>query len=189
MYIKQIALNGLILVLLTAAFAAVFAYYPLDIIAQPTAPGVVFVPGSNAGQPDIGTGNQIEVTIGASQASATIKIHPTYRESYYKDALQVNNKDDNAMNVYIIFYAVTNNLPVGSVVKLLVYEGNTKVKELVITSPPLNTPVFIGTLQVNVIWRFDFYVYIPEGTDITNAIYTAGAKLVYTPSTETPPVV
>ncbi|MEM4430157.1 MAG: hypothetical protein QXM08_03270, partial [Thermofilaceae archaeon] len=64
------------------AVASVFAYYLLDLRVVPTAPGVVFEPGSNAGQPDIGVGNTITVTIGANKTSASIIIHPTYQVSY-----------------------------------------------------------------------------------------------------------
>ncbi|MEM3980555.1 MAG: hypothetical protein QXF79_04780 [Ignisphaera sp.] len=167
--------------------ASVFAYYPLTITARPTAPGVVFEAGSNAGQPDIGTGNTITVTIGDNKTSASITIHPTYRENYYKDVLGITNGDDNTMNVYIIFTSVSNNLPARSIVKLFVYEGTTKVEELDITNPAINQPISIGSIAAGKTWQIDFYVYIPEGTKITGTSYSASAKLVYTPSAETPP--
>ncbi|MEM1679511.1 MAG: hypothetical protein QXD20_09820 [Ignisphaera sp.] len=169
------------------AVASVFAYYPLTLQAVPTAPGVVFEPGSNAGQPDIGAGNTITVTIGANKTSASITIHPTYQENYYKDVLRINNTDDNAMYVYIVFTSVVNNLPAGSIVKLFVYEGATRVRELDITNPAVNQPISIGQLGAGRVWQLDVYVYIPEGTVIAGRSYTASAKLVYTPSTETPP--
>ncbi|MEM4789724.1 MAG: hypothetical protein QXV06_08060, partial [Ignisphaera sp.] len=103
--------------------ASVFAYYPLTITVSPTAPGVVFEIGSNANQPDIGTRNTITVTIGDNKTSASITIHPTYQENYYKDVLRITNGDDNAMNVYIIFTSVSNTLPERNTVKLFVYEG------------------------------------------------------------------
>ncbi|MEM1529485.1 MAG: hypothetical protein QXQ51_04755 [Desulfurococcaceae archaeon] len=178
---------ALALLAMTATLASVFAYYPLTLQVVPTAPGVVFEKGSNAGQPDIGAGNTITVSVGANKTSATITIHPTYQENYYKDVLRINNTDDNAMNVYIVFTSVSNTLPAGSVVKLFVYEDTTKVKELNVTNPQLNQPISIGLLGATKVWQIDIYVYIPEGTVITGRSYTADAKLVYTPSTETPP--
>ncbi|MEM4489217.1 MAG: hypothetical protein QXK88_10585 [Desulfurococcaceae archaeon] len=178
---------ALALLAMTATLASVFAYYPLTLQAVPTAPGVVFEPGNNAGQPDIGAGNTITVTIGDNKTSASITIHPTYQENYYKDVLRINNTDDNAMNVYIVFTFVSNTLPAGSTVKLFVYEGATRVRELDVTNPTLNQPISIGLLGVGRVWQLDVYVYIPEETVIAGRSYTASAKLVYTPSTETPP--
>ena len=177
---------ALALLAMTATLASVFAYYPLTLQVVPTAPGVVFEKGSNAGQPDIGARNTITVSVGANKTSASITIHPTYQENYYKDVLQIVNNDDNAMNVYIVFTSVSNTLPADSVVKLFVYEEDTKI-ELDVTNPQLNQPISIGLLGATKVWQIDIYVYIPEGTVITGRSYTADAKLVYTPSTETPP--
>lgn len=186
--VKHAILPIVSLAITAIVLASVFAYYPLTITVSPTAPGVVFETGSNAGNPDIGTGNQIAVTIGANQTSAYITIHPTYQENYYKDVLRIKNNDDNAMNVYIIFTSVSNNLPADSVVKLFVYEGANRVRELDITNPGTNQPIPIGLIAVGRTWQIDFYVYIPEGKSIREASYSASAKLVYSPSTETPPV-
>ncbi|MEM1612069.1 MAG: hypothetical protein QXH02_01790 [Desulfurococcaceae archaeon] len=178
---------ALALLAMTATLASVFAYYPLTITVSPTEPGVVFERGSNADQPDIGAGNTITVTIGANKTSASLTIHPTYQENYYKDVLRISNTDDNAMNVYVVFTSLSNTLPAGSVVKLFVYEGATMVRELDVTSSAVNQPVSIGLLGATRVWQIDFYVSIPEGTDIAGTSYTASAKLVYTPSSETPP--
>ncbi|MEM4528575.1 MAG: hypothetical protein QXS23_05235, partial [Desulfurococcaceae archaeon] len=60
---KKTLITPLLLILATTiATASVFVYYPLDITAQPVAPGVVFEQGSNAGQPDIGAEKIIGVT-------------------------------------------------------------------------------------------------------------------------------
>lgn len=171
------------------ALASVFVYYPLTITVQLQAPGVIFETGSNAGKPDIGTGNSITVTLGDNQTSASVTIHPTYQYNYYKDVLRITNNDDNQMSVYLIFTSVSNTLPQGSVVKILVYKEGNKVKEEDITDPRQNNPISIGTLAAGSTWQIDFYVEIPEGTRITGASYTATARLVYTPSSnETPPV-
>ncbi|MEM4594357.1 MAG: hypothetical protein QXL83_06755 [Zestosphaera sp.] len=189
--IKHAILPIVTLAIMAVVLASVFAYYPLTITAQPTAPGVVFEAGSNAGKPDIGTGKTITVTIGDNKTSASITIHPTYQENYYKDVLKIKNNDDNEMKVYIIFTSVNPNLPQDSVVKLFIYDETTgtRVKELDITNPGINRLTSIGSIAAGGTWQIDFYVYIPEGTRITGTSYSASARLVYSPSTtETPPV-
>ncbi|MEM2592949.1 MAG: hypothetical protein QXI60_10210 [Thermofilaceae archaeon] len=182
---RAVLLPTLVLIVSAVALAAVFAYYPLTITVLPIEPGVVFVAGSNAGQPDIGTENQIQVFIGDNKTSASVTIHPTYQENYYKDVLRIVNNDDNAMNVYIMLTSASPNLPADSIVKLFFYQGNTKVKELDITTLTVNQPYSVGQIPVGGTWQIDFYVFIPEGTSITEVKYEA--KLVYTPSEETPP--
>ncbi|MEM0371738.1 MAG: hypothetical protein QXD67_03720 [Ignisphaera sp.] len=182
-------LTGILLILaLSVVTASLFAYYPLNIAVVPQQPGVRFEAGSNAGKPDIGS-NTITVNIGSNSTSASIEIHPTYQETYYKDILRIVNNDNEAMHIYVIFYNYVNNLPTGSRVKMFVYSGATMVKELDITTPTLNTAVDIGQLSVGGSWQIDLYVYIPEGTSITGRSYSASARLVYTPSSgETPPI-
>lgn len=184
---REIISLGITLALTVVVFASVFVYYPLTVTATPTPPSVVFQPGSNAGQPDIGPGNTISVSIGANSTSASITIHPTYQENYYKNVTLIVNYDSKAYNVYIVFTSVSNNLPAGSVVTLFVYSGNTLVKAIDITSPSTNTPISIGSLPAGSKWELDFYVKIPEGTNINGASYSVTAKLVFTPSSETPP--
>lgn len=184
---REIISLGIILALTVVVFASVFVYYPLTVTATPTQPSVVFQSGSNAGQPDIGQGKTISVNIGANSTSASITIHPTYQENYYKNVTLIVNNDSKAYNVYIVFTNVNNNLPAGNVVKLFVYSGNTLVNEINITSPSINTSISIGSLPAGSKWELDFYVYIPEGTNINGTSYSATAKLVFTPSSETPP--
>ncbi|MEM1731225.1 MAG: hypothetical protein QXY26_08890 [Ignisphaera sp.] len=183
--VKQIVVPIAVLLVTSIAFASVFAYYPLTITVSPQAPGVRFGAGSNAGQPDIGTGNTISTTIGQSGTSVSITIHPTYQENYYKNVTVITNSDDNAMNVYLIFDSVSSNL---STVKLFVYEGTTKVTVLDIASQSIGTPIRVGQIASGKTWQIDLYVKIPEGTSITGAQYQVTARLVYTPSSEeTPP--
>lgn len=167
--------------------ASVFVYYPLAITATPTSPGVKFVSGSNAGGPDIGSGRRITVTIAENETRATVSIHPTYQRNYYKDVLKIKNEDDDEMRVHLIFRTLTNTLPDGSKVFLIVYRDATRVKMQEITSPALNTPIYIGNIGSGHTWEIDFYIYIPGGKGIRNAIYSASIELVYTPSNETPP--
>ncbi|MEM4425646.1 MAG: hypothetical protein QW335_06675 [Candidatus Nezhaarchaeales archaeon] len=185
---RLVLLPVVAMLLATVALASVFVYYPLTITITPTAPGVKFQGGSNAGEADIGT-NNIIVNIGPNSTSASVTIHPTYQRNYYKDVLRIYNGDDDAMNVHIIFDSLSNSLPKGSIVKMFFYEEDgTRVKELDITGPTLNYPIQIGQIGSGATWQIDFYVYIPEGTSIDGASYSASARLVYTPSTETPPV-
>ncbi|MEM3967813.1 MAG: hypothetical protein QXK04_08585 [Ignisphaera sp.] len=181
---KQIVAPIAVLLVTSIAFASVFAYYPLTITVSPQAPGVRFGAGSNAGQPDIGTGKNISTTIGQSGTSVSFTIHPTYQENYYKNVTVITNSDDNAMNVYLIFDSVSSNLPT---VKLFVYEGTTKVTVLDIASQSIGTPIRVGQIASGKTWQIDLYVKIPEGTSITGAQYQVTARLVYTPSSETPP--
>lgn len=184
---KHVLLPVVMVLLSMMAMASVFVYYPLTITAQPTEPGVVFQEGSNAGEPDIGT-NTITVEIGDDGASAEVEIHPTYQDNYYKDVLRIYNGDDDSMNVFIIFDSVSNSLPTGSVVKMFVYRDTTRVIELDITNPSTGSPTRIGSLGEEDTWQIDFYVKIPEGESISGAEYKATARLVYTPSSETPPI-
>lgn len=183
---KYLVVATIALLAVSMAVASVFAYYPLNITITPQAPSAIFQLGSNANQPDLG-GRTISVSIGANGTSASVTINPTYQESYYKDILRVFNNDTRTMNVFLVFTSLSNTLPSGSIVKLFVYDGAVKVAELDISSPSLNTPISIGSIAASRTWQIDIYVYIPEGTVITGRSYTASAKLVYTPSTETPP--
>ena len=76
----------LTLTLLVAAFAtaSVFTYYPFKLLVKPVSPPIIFEPGSNANQPDLGSDNNIQVDLGGNNTSVEITIHPTYRTTYYK---------------------------------------------------------------------------------------------------------
>ena len=58
-------------------FASVFVYYPATITVSPVIPPVVFATGSNAGQPDLGYGNTIQVITGSNGTKLDVTIHPT----------------------------------------------------------------------------------------------------------------
>lgn len=176
-----------LLLIMAVGFASAFTYYPLTMTATPQAPGVVFQAGSNANQPDITVGKTIEVGIGENSTRATVRIHPTYQENYYRDVLRVHNGDSKAMNVYLIVYSLSNGLPQGSQVKALFYQGNNRIATLDLTSPTLNSPMLIGQLPGGATWQVDFYVSVTGGTSIEGASYSVEARLVYTPSGEAPP--
>lgn len=185
---REIVASIIALLITSIALASAFAYYPLTITATPQAPRVVFQTGSNANQPDLG-GKTIAVSIGANGTSASVTINPTYRETYYRNVLKLYNGDSRDMSVWIVFTYLSNTLPQGSIVRLFFYDvaTNMKVKELDITSPTLNSPISIGSIAAGKTWQIDIYVNITEGISIVGASYSANAKLVYTPSSETPP--
>ncbi|MEM3104945.1 MAG: hypothetical protein QXD69_05535 [Candidatus Bathyarchaeia archaeon] len=186
MYKKFVLAPVLVVLVAMVALASVFVYYPLTINVQPQAPSVVFKEGSNANQFDI-RGNTITVEIGANGTSASVTIHPTYQENYYKNVTIIKNVDDNAMNVYIIFTSVTNNLPSDSNITMIIYQDYSIIKSLDIINSDWNKPINVGSMNSGAVWEIDFYVYIPEGKSISGASYRVNAKLVYTPSSETPP--
>lgn len=178
------------LLLASFAMASVFVYYPLTINISPQPPGVVFEPGKNANQADIGIDKSITVNLGHDKTSATITIHPTYQENYYKNVTLIVNNDDSLMNVYLIVRDTNITLlPFGSNVTLFIYSGDYDlINALDITSPSTNTDYFIGSLSENGVWQIDIYVKIPEGTNVAGLTYQVKMSLVYTPSEETPVV-
>ncbi len=191
--------------ILAAAFiaATVFAYYPFQLIVQPVQPPIYFDRGSNANQPDLGSGKTIDVELGASGSSAEVIIHPTYQITYYKNVIMIINTDNKVYNVYLVLNNVNNNLPPDSSVWLIVYSsGETRaIKLYPQPAPPDNAAVVkvielntlgtntleIGSLGAGSKWEIDFMVYIPEDTSITGASATFSMYIVYTPSGETPP--
>jgi len=194
----------LTLTLLVAAFAtaSVFTYYPFTLLVKPVSPPIIFEPGSNANQPDLGSDNTIKVDLGGSKASVEITIHPTYRTTYYKNVTLIHNVDGRAYNVWLILADRTNNLPSGSKVWLIIFEKDASrdlqgypdpeppsgtVKTINLTAINTDEPQQIGTLDSEDIWEIDFMVYIPEGTTITGVEETFSIHIVYTPSGETPP--
>jgi len=191
------------LLLSSLGFASVFTYYPVTVSISPVPPPVSFTTGtgSNAGQPDLGAGNTISVSIGASGASADITIHPTFRTTYYKNITMIKNWEPSsggkAYNVYI--RVVTQaSLPAGSQAVVYIYsQGATRsLTGFPNPAPASGTYVAsvsllssgttsIGPLNPGSAWEVDVLVYIPEGT--TPSSTTAQIQLIYTPSGETPP--
>ncbi|MCX8142534.1 MAG: hypothetical protein N3F04_07220 [Candidatus Nezhaarchaeota archaeon] len=177
-----------VLLATSIALATVFVYYPLEITVQPTAPGVKFWNGSNAGNPDIGP-YRITVTLGLNNTSASIVIHPTYQENYYKDILQVRNYDDDAMYVYFIIKEHNLSDPINNVT-IFIYNITTTptlVNTTKIVSSQKNQPIYVGQIGSNQLWSIDFYVNVTEASSI-NGLFNIELHLVYTPVNETPPV-
>ncbi|MDK6028741.1 hypothetical protein QPL79_05140 [Ignisphaera sp. 4213-co] len=196
--------------ILAAAFiaASVFAYYPLKLVVQPVTPPITFVPGTNAnksdlGSTDLGSSNTITVSLGKNSTSAEITIHPTYHTTYYKNVMMIVNNDTKAYNVSLVVDTVSNNLPPGSKVYMIVFSSGASrslsasypepglpssyVRVINLTNIRTRTSKWIQWLDANSIWEIDFMVYIPEGASLTDASATFGMHLVYSPSEETPP--
>jgi len=191
------------LLLSSLGFASVFTYYPVTVSISPVPPPVSFTTGagSNAGQPDLGAGNTISVSIGASGASADITIHPTFRTTYYKNITLIKNWESGtgakAYNVYIRVVTAAS-LPSGSQAVIYIYNQNAPRQLTGFPNPAPASGTYvasvsllstgttsIGSLNAGSAWEVDVLVYIPEGT--TPSSTTAQVQLIYTPSGETPP--
>jgi len=192
------------LLLSSLGFASVFTYYPVTVNISPVAPPVNFTAGSNAGQPDLGAGNTIGVSLGPSGASATITIHPTFQTTYYKNITLIKNWESGAgAKAYKVYIKVVSqaSLPSGSTAKIYIYsqgatrsltgfpnpapDSGTYVASVSLLSTG-TTPTFIGTLNAGSAWEVDVLVYIPESST-TPGSTTAQIQLIYTPSGEEPP--
>jgi len=181
----------------TAVFASVFVYYPLNISLTPSKPAVYFVAGSNAGKPDVMYGtdsNTISVSVDSAGAQASITVHPTYQTTYYKDVLEITNQDSQA---YYVWLNITNPL-------LDIYGNLTSAKLIVfdassgnsITSIDLSQtgPVKVGQISGGATWRIDLEFkitgYGSNGSPSqapTLSDTSASLNLIYSPSNENPP--
>jgi len=181
-------------------FASVFTYYPVTVSISPVPPPVNFTTGSNAGRPDLGAGNTISVSFGASGASATITIHPTFQTTYYKNITLIKNWEPSsggkAYNVYIKVVSPASPSTVSQAELYIYNKGATRSLTGFPNPAPSGTYVanvsllstgttYIGSLNAGSAWAVDVLVYIPEGT--TPSSTTAQIQLIYTPSGETPP--
>ena len=183
---KKLYLLIALAVAAAAVNAAVFAYYPITVNITGVRP-VVFDYGSNANQPDLGTGNNIAVTLGSNRTSVTIEIHPTYQYTYYHNITLVRNIDTG--KAYYVAFRVTQPItgwPPGSVAKMIVYtSGGTKVIEVDLKQQ--YTTGWIGPLSAGDYYRIDFYIYYPEGYPLPNNTQVE-VQLIYSPqNTEAPP--
>jgi len=195
---KRLYLLIALAVAVAAVNASVFVYYPLSISLATSKPAVYFVPGSNANQNDImyGAGNKIDVTVDSAGAQAWITIHPTYQRTYYKDVLQIKNQDNQAYYVWLIIddpISVGGNL---TAAYLHVIDLSTGTATLVKTIDLSQTGgIQIGQIPANGVWRIDLEFWMTGYTanqpgspsqPPTIPDQSAGLRLVYTPSNETP---
>ncbi len=189
-----IALVSSLALVLAFAYAHVMSYYPVNVTLVPSAPKVIFAPGSNAGGTDI-DGSNIEVTIGANATSLTITVHPTYETTYYQNITLIKNTDTTtAYNVNIVVDQGIDltKLPAGSKAYLIIYNlgatrqltgwpvpmpnTGTYVNIVDLTQSGETTP--IGQLSAGGVWEVDLLVYIPEGAPAS----TVSATLYLTAS-------
>ncbi len=165
------------------ASASVFVYYPLTVNVQYTPPPVKFEAGSNAGQPDLS--GTIDVSIGQNQTLATITIHPTYRTTYYKDVLHINNTSSS--NYYIMLRVDTPaSIDIsGATLELRLVDDTGRV----IKTLDLTQTGDTGWLLLNAGsgLRVDIVSDMPEGYTLPSSV-SASISLIYSNSnTETPP--
>ena len=185
---KGYAVVGLMLVaaalILTAALASVFSYYPVTLTLQATPPPVMFEEGSNAGQADLS--GTITVSIGANQTSLEVTLHPTYQTTYYKDVARLTNTDTTSSYNVWIRVNTAMALPAGSTAQMILTDsGGAALLTVDLTTTGTSGPV---TLNAGASLYLDFKFTIPEGTLLASAQgVTADVEAIYTPSAETPP--
>ena len=183
--LAALAVAALALVL-TAAMASVFAYYPLSLTIQGTAPPIVLEEGSNAGQADLS--GTIDVSVGQNKTSLTVILHPTYQTTYYKDVARIRNTD--TTNTYYVWIKVASpaTLPAGSTAQLIVKSSagaqlatiNLMTNDETQSYIPLNAGDYL---------QLDFKFSIPEGTALSDFQgVSASMDVIYsTQNTEMPP--
>ena len=156
--------------------AAVFAYYPVAVTVTGVQP-VVFVAGDNAGEPDLGDGNLIVVTLGANGASASITVHPTYQITYYKDVLRLQNQD--TTKSYYVAIRVNDPADLGgaSTATLRIYDS-TGILVATVDLATTGTSDWITLLNAGDYLRFDLKFYIEEGTSLPSS-ETIGFEVIY----------
>jgi len=190
---KRLLLLTAIACVLSVAFAAVFVFFPANITMSFASPPVIFLPGKNANQPDIGQGNTIGVTVGDNKTSVSITLHPTYQKTYYQNITLVKNVESGAgSKAYNLWFKVNtpvSGLPAGSQAKLLVYQAGAArngapILTVDLTSSGVSNMI---TLNANSFYEIDFFVVYPEGQRLPQNPVTASLELIFSPQSETPP--
>ncbi len=189
-----IAVASSLALVLAFAYAHVMSYYPVNVTLVPSAPKVIFAPGSNAGQTDI-NGDTIGVTVGPNGANLTLTLHPTYETTYYENITIIENTDTTTSYNVNITVSQALSLPAGSKAYLIIYDkgaarsltgwpiplpANGTYVAMIDLTQTTTTPINIGTLSAGGVWEVDLLVYIPEGTTPTTT--TAELYLVASPS-------
>ena len=143
--------------------ASVFVYNPITGQLVTTTPAIIFQPGANAGQADLGNNNTITVSLSPSQTSASVLLHPTYQKTYYKDILEVNNTDANT--TYYILLRVTDPLSDTKVVEAFAYLKDTAGTVLATLDLTLaGTETVWIPIPANTKYIIDFSFVISDGT-------------------------
>jgi len=189
---KKLLLLTAIACILGVAFAAVFVFFPANITMSFANPPVIFLPGKNANQPDIGQGNNIGVTVGENKTSVSITLHPTYQKTYYQNITLVKNVESSSGKAYNLWFKVNNpisGLPAGSQAKLLVYQAGAARNGVPILAVDLTSSGVSNmiALNANSFYEIDFFVVFPEGQPLPQNSVTASLELIFSPQSETPP--
>jgi len=194
---KKLYLLVILALALAVANASVFVYYPMSISLAPSKPAVYFTLGGNANQPDImyGAGNNIAVSVDSAGAQASITVHPTYQRTYYEDVLEIKNQDSKPYYVWLIIDDPITITAGGNLTAAYLYVYDVTTGKLVKTVDLSKTgPVQIDQIPANGVWRIDLEFQITgygsQGSP--NAAPTlsdtsASLRLVYSPSSGTPP--
>ena len=184
--LAALAVAALALVL-TAAMASVFAYYPLSLTIQGTAPPIVLEEGSNAGQADLS--GTIDVSVGQNKTSLTVTLHPTYQTTYYKNVSIIKNQDSS--NTYYIWIRVKSpanpTLPAGSTAQLIVKSsGGATLATVDLTASATAGPI---SLNAGDYLQLDFKFSIPEGSRLADfqGVSVSMDVIYSTQNTEAPP--
>ncbi|MEM3826874.1 MAG: hypothetical protein QXZ08_04870 [Nitrososphaeria archaeon] len=153
------------------------------------APPLVFLPGKNAGKPDLGEGNTITVTIGKNATSCSILLHPTYQKTYYQNITLVKNVESKAYNVWFKVNNPINFGVSGAKAELLVYSsGATRdgspLLTVDLTSQGLSNQI---TLSMNTFVELDVFIVYPEGVQLPSSPLTASLELVFSSQSEPVP--
>lgn len=163
--------------------AAVFGYYPITLSVTGVQP-IQFEAGTNAGNPDLGDGNTIVVTLGPNLASADITLHPTYHKTYYKNVLKVNNLD--SVKSYYIGIKVNTALSGFTIAKMHVYDSThtTLIGSFDLTTT--GADYWYGPLSAGSNYIIDFEFVYPEGSPLPSGV-SASIELIFSPqNTEAP---
>jgi len=183
-----------IAIILSYAYSAVFVYYPMNVILRPVDPPIIFSPGSNANQNDLGgqnnpyDSNKIDVNTGLQGTVLSLTLHPTYQYNYYYNLSLIVNNDGKA---YYITLKVKQaaSLPPDSVARLLVYNAPSGGDEVADVSLLSTGDTATAQIPAGGVWRIDVYIYIPEGNTLPSQT-SAEVQLIYSPETGvTPPIV
>lgn len=161
---RTLMVLALLLLPVAAAFAGVFTYYPLTVTVEPTTTApFIFQRGSNADRVDLS--GSIEVKLRGGNTSASVKLHPSYQITYYKDVLQIVRKT----NQWDRFYILVNSTGASGVAKMILYSSNgAKLVEVDLVSTGVVGPITIGSVDdyCEVDFKFNFGDSIPSNFNV-----------------------
>ncbi len=175
MKLGRLAILALLAAGIAVANASVFVFLPVQVSVNPTQPPVIFVSGSNAGQPDLS--GTIDVSVGANASSLVLTVHPTYQTTYYYNISLVKN-NSTTTTYYIKFNVQTPlSLPSGSQAYLVVAAPNGSIYKIDLIAGGVQPNGWIA-LSAGDTLRLDLEFIIPEGVQLPSSA-SAQVGLVY----------